>query len=71
MAGDPIPKMAAAEYLAMERASPFKSEFVGGEVFAMSGGPIAHGQLICQMARELADALDEGPCTVNLFSMGG
>ena len=38
MAANPIPRMTAAEYLAMDRESPFKSEFVGGEVFAMSGG---------------------------------
>ena len=38
MAANPIPKMTAAENLAMERASRFKSEFEGGEVFAMPGG---------------------------------
>ena len=42
--------------------APFKSEFVGGEVFAMSGGRPAHSVLIGQMARELGDALEDGPC---------
>jgi Uma2 family endonuclease len=66
MAASPVPKMTAAEYLAMERASPFKSEFVAGEVFAMSGGFYAHGVLIGQMTRELGDALEEGPCVVSV-----
>ena len=38
MAANPIPKITAEKYLEMERAASFKSEFVGGEVFARSGG---------------------------------
>ena len=69
MAANPIPIMTAAEYLAMDRGSPFKSEFVGGEVFAMSGGRPAHSVLIGQMARELGDALEEGPCVVTVTEL--
>jgi Uma2 family endonuclease len=35
-----------AEYLARERAAEFKSEFYGGEMFAMAGGTRRHS-LIC------------------------
>ena len=66
MATNPIPRMPAAEYLAMERASPFKSEFVGGELFAMSGELPAHAQLISRFSRELEDALEDGPGVVTV-----
>ena len=69
MAANPIPRMTAAEYLAMDRASPFKSEFVGGEVFAMSGGRPAHAQLILRVGRELEDALEDGPCVVTVAEL--
>ena len=61
--------MTAAEYLAMERASPFKSEFVGGEVFAMSGGLPAHSLLILRFGRELEDALEDGPCVATVAEL--
>ena len=66
MAADPVAKLTAAEYLAMERAATFRSEFVNGEVFAMPGGLYPHGQLSFGMARELADALEDRPCTVTV-----
>ena len=66
MAATPIPGITAEEYLAMDRAASFKSEFVGGEVFAMSGGLYAHGVLISRFSRELEDALEDGPCVVSV-----
>ena len=53
-----------AEYLAMERAAEFRSEYVNGEIFAMSGGLFAHAQLILNFGREMAEALDDRPCVV-------
>ena len=66
MARNPIPRMTAAEYLAMERTSPIKSELVGGEVFAMPGRLPAHAQLISRLSRELEDALEDGPGVVTV-----
>ena len=66
MGANPALKMTAAEYLAMDRAAPFKSEFVNGEVFAMSGGLPAHGQLISRFGHELETALEDGPCVVTV-----
>ena len=34
-----------AEYIAIDEASETKHEYVNGEVFAMSGGTLAHSQL--------------------------
>ena len=66
MAANPIPKITAEKYLEMERAASFKSEFVGGEVFARSGGLPVHGQLILQVGQELGGALEDGPCVVTV-----
>jgi Uma2 family endonuclease len=45
MAGLPIPRVSEEEYLRIERAAQTKSEFVYGEIFAMSGGSAAHNSL--------------------------
>ena len=37
-----IHRLSEAEYLAIERAADFKSEFFDGEMFAMSGGTPMH-----------------------------
>jgi Uma2 family endonuclease len=66
MAANPSPNLTAAEYLALERAATFRSEFVNGEMFAMSGGLYPHGQLISRFSRELEDALEDRPCTVTV-----
>jgi hypothetical protein len=55
-----VPKMTAAEYLEIERKAAFKSEFVRGEVFVMSGGLPAHAVLIGRTAWVLEDALGRG-----------
>ena len=37
-----VPRLTEQDYLAAERAADHKSEFVGGEMFAMSGGSARH-----------------------------
>jgi Uma2 family endonuclease len=66
MAANPPTKLTPAEYLALEQAATFRSEFVNGEMFAMSGGLYPHGQLISRFSRELEDALEDRPCTVTV-----
>ena len=66
MAANPLPQLTGAEYLAIERAATFRSEFVNGEMFARSGGLYPHGQLISRFRRELEDALEHRPCTVTI-----
>ena len=41
----PFPKMTAEEYLAFERASPEKHEFIDGTLFPMSGASEPHNQI--------------------------
>ena len=69
MAANAIPRVTAEEYLTADRAASFRSEFVNGEVFAMSGGRLAHAQLISRIGRELEDALEDGPCIVTVADM--
>ncbi len=57
-------KMTPAEYLAFERASDEKHEYVNGEVFAMSGGTSAHALVAANMLVALANALFDRPCRV-------
>ena len=45
MASSPITKVTAEEYLALDRAAEFRSEFFDGEIVAMSGGSMRHARL--------------------------
>ena len=45
MATHSIPRLTEEEYLAIERAAEFKSEFLDGEMFAMAGASNRHGEL--------------------------
>ncbi len=42
MSANRVPFVTVAEYLESERAAEFRSEYVNSEVFAMSGGLLAH-----------------------------
>jgi Uma2 family endonuclease len=52
------------EYLEIERAAEFKSEYYQGEMFAMSGAKWAHNVLAGNLMRELGQQLRSRPCTV-------
>ena len=62
MASLPLPKLTETEYLAIERAGEFKSEFVGGEMYAMSGGTLRHSSLALNIAFELRLQLKSRKC---------
>jgi Uma2 family endonuclease len=57
-----VPRLTEAEYLALERAAPFKSEFFGGEMFAMAGGSPMHSLIAANLIRELGTKLKGRPC---------
>jgi Uma2 family endonuclease len=62
VASSPITKVTAEEYLALDRASEFRSEFFDGEIIAMSGGSARHSVLHVNLAGEVRDALRGTPC---------
>ncbi len=57
-------KFTQAEYLAMEEAAEYKSEYYNGEIFAMSGGTADHSKIAVSCAAELRQMLDPKPCHV-------
>lgn len=62
MTAVPKPKYTEAEYLALERAAEYKSEFYNGEIFAMAGAKYEHNVVKENIARHLGNQLVGGPC---------
>jgi Uma2 family endonuclease len=52
------------EYLEFERASQWRSEFVGGEVYAMEGASKRHHLVTGNVYARLRSAAEGGPCQV-------
>jgi Uma2 family endonuclease len=55
-------RLTEAEYLEIERAALFKSEFYQGEMFAMSGGTLQHSLIATNLAGEFRQRLKGGSC---------
>ncbi|QVL34706.1 Uma2 family endonuclease [Telmatocola sphagniphila] len=62
MSAIPKKRLTEAEYLAIERAAPFKSEFFNGEMFAMAGTSVRHAIIKDNLCMGLNLALRGGPC---------
>lgn len=58
------PLVTYAEYLASEKASAQKHEFLRGDVWAMAGGSPEHGRLAMSAGAVLREALRGKPCVV-------
>ena len=64
MATAPTPRITEEDYLRLERAAETKSEFVDGEIFAMSGGSLPHGMLAIRWGAEISAKLRGRNCSV-------
>ena len=65
MASQPVAALLTEQdYLALERAAEFKSEFVDGEMYAMSGGTSRHSYLAMKLGFELMGQLKGRKCMV-------
>ena len=62
-------RMTEDEYLAFERASEEKHEYIDGEIFAMSGGSGDHSAVASGMLRVLGNALYGRRCIVYTSDM--
>jgi len=62
VASHPVSKLTGEQYLNIERAAEFRSEFLDGEMFAMSGGSTNHARLQQNLSGELYVALRGSPC---------
>ena len=52
------------EYLAMERESEEKHEYLNGEIFAMGGASPNHGLIVATVVTQFIIQLKKRPCTV-------
>lgn len=50
------------EYLASERQAEYKSEYIDGVVYAMSGASLKHNAIVANVVAELVPRLRGGPC---------
>ena len=64
MATQPSTMLSEQDYLALDRAAEYKSEFVDGEMYAMSGGTGRHSHLALRLAFELMNQLQGCNCLV-------
>jgi len=64
MATRPVTKITEEEYLRLERAAEYKSEFIGGEVFAMPGGSFRHSVLAAKWITDFNVRLQGQSCIV-------
>jgi len=58
-----IPLLTPAEYLRLERAATYRSEFFAGKMFAMAGGSPRHSLIKTNLVSELRSGLKGRPCT--------
>jgi Uma2 family endonuclease len=67
---EPKLQLTFEEWLEGERASPEgRSEYLGGEVFAMTGASVEHNAIVINIARELSIQMKGRPCQVYASDM--
>ena len=64
MATQPEPRYTEEEYLALERASETKSEYLDGVIYARGGASARHVQIVGNTTGELRNHLRDKPCVV-------
>jgi len=62
MASNPVTKVTEEQYLALDRVAEVRSEFLDGEMIAMSGGSTNHARLQQNIAGELYIRLQGSGC---------
>jgi Uma2 family endonuclease len=65
MTTPPDVRIAPEEYLRIERAAEWKSEYVDGEMFARDRASHRHTIITGNLVRELGNQLRNGPCAVS------
>jgi Uma2 family endonuclease len=61
---NPVHRLTEAEYLEIERGAEYKSEFLDGEMFAMSGGTLPHSLIACNLISAMSAQLKGSLCVV-------
>ena len=69
MTSQPKTYLTPEEYLAMERQNDYKSEYIDGEVFAMTGARRRHNLITFNIAGALSPQLRGRPCEAYVSEM--
>jgi Uma2 family endonuclease len=64
VSSQPQLRYAPEEYLALERKAEYKSEYLNGEIFAMSGASERHNLIVANVLASLHPQLRNRPCRV-------
>jgi Uma2 family endonuclease len=63
------PYLSVAEYLAGEKESPVRYEYVDGQVYAMAGASDRHNRIALNLSSRLNDRTGDGPCETFMSDM--
>lgn len=63
------PRYTAEQYLMLERKAAYKSEYINGQIIAMSGASRAHNLIAGNIYREISLQLRGRPCEVYISDM--
>jgi Uma2 family endonuclease len=69
MSAQHIPRFTPEQYLEMERAADYKSEYFQGEIFAMAGASYAHVRLTGNLTGEIYQSLRGKSCFIGPSEM--
>ena len=64
MSAQPLPYYTHQQYVEMEENASYKSEFIAGRIYAMSGGTPKHSAIGANITGEMRSLLRQGPCQV-------
>ncbi|BAU07408.1 hypothetical protein FIS3754_33360 [Fischerella sp. NIES-3754] len=65
----PLTYLTIDEYLQLEQYSEVRHEYLGGQIFAMSGGSKEHNTITLNIASRLRSHLRGGSCSVFMADM--
>lgn len=69
MASHPVTRYTPEQYLEIERAAAFRSEYISGDMVAMSGASRPHNVISGNLHAALHNALELQPCEVYMNNM--
>jgi len=69
MASEPLHRVSVEEYLALERQSEAKYEYLNGEIFAMAGASRAHNRIVLNLGIALDGQLKSRGCEIFVSEM--
>jgi len=64
MSAQLLPYYTIEQYADLEESAPYKSEFIAGRIYAMSGGTPSHSAVAANISGEMRNLLRHGPCQV-------